>query len=140
MCAVKDRPLPKTPDQISDHEPEIYESVDVEEKVQDIDEEGYEIVDSKLSNFNKLEDFNKLCRANQTCEDFFQYSVNEIFQCFHMCSIDKLAKQCLEQKLDGKFFQNFDLDSLKKEPFFLDTFAVLKIKKIIFEGWRPKLL
>lgn len=91
-----------------------------------------------LSSDYALEDLNLICRDNQTCDDFYNYSVNQVFYCFHMCSVDNLAEECRKQKLDGKFFKGFDIDILRKAPYNLDPFSVVKVRTII-DGWRPKL-
>jgi hypothetical protein len=74
-----------------------------------------------------------------TEEEFYQYSVSETSQCFKLCGIAEFAEQCNEYKLDGSFFRQFDLQTLREDPFNFTSFQILKIKKIIFEGWRPKI-
>lgn len=78
-------------------------------------------------------------RDNQTPDDFYKYSVVEVAECFRICALDKLGKECYQQRVDGEFLRNFDSSQLTSEPFNLTPFEVLKVKKIIFEGWRPKL-
>ena len=100
------------------------------------DEDGYAWMDKKDYN---LVDLNKLCKENQTSHDFYRYTVSEVIQCFHLCEVKKLAQQCDEQRLDGNFFKGFTAKDFQAEPFQLDSFSALKVKKIIFEGWRPRL-
>lgn len=77
-------------------------------------------------------------RSKEVGNDFFDYSVQQVMSCFKQCSLDKLARVCQRRSLDGPFFRQLDLESLKLEPFYLDNLAILKVKKIMFEGWRPK--
>lgn len=70
--------------------------------------------------------------------DFFDYSVQEVVDCFTRCSLNKLANFCKKEKLDGRFFENFDMDKLKEEPLNLENFTLIKVRRIIFDGWRPK--
>lgn len=88
---------------------------------------------------SSLADLNKILRRDQTADDFYAYTVNEVVHCFHICSASKMAKICSEQKLDGRFFRKFNIEDLKKEPFQLEPFSVLKVRKVILDGWRPKL-
>lgn len=137
-AAMKNRPLPKIPCDLSANaQTEIEEYEQVTEKVDD-----YEPMDGNNKNSKDyfLEDLNKICRDNQGSEDFYSYTVSEVFHCFHMCCVENLAQLCREQKLDGQFFKGFDLNDFKEDPFNLDAFSALKVKKIIFEGWRPRLL
>lgn len=96
---------------------------------------------SKLEQASSLQDFpdmDMVGRPNQSCEDFYSYSVEELEECFKICSLSKLAVDCSSNKIDGEFFRDLDLNELKSEPFFLSNLEVLKVKKIIEYGWRPK--
>ena len=97
-----------------------------------------EIEETTCIQKHALDRSRKVSIRNQTQEDFFQYSVSETSECFKMCGLVEFAEKSLEFKLDGSFFRNFDLQVLKEEPFYFTRFHILMIKKIIFEGWRPK--
>lgn len=73
----------------------------------------------------------------QNQELFYSYSVAETYHCFKNCGLDDFAIKCKKNKLDGSFFRNFDCSLLKDDPFHLSNFTILKVKKIIHEGWRP---
>lgn len=68
---------------------------------------------------------------------FYRYTSVETVQCLINCGLYDFAEQCKTHKLDGPFFRNFDLDVLKDDPFNLSNFQLLKLKKIVFDGWRP---
>lgn len=72
-----------------------------------------------------------------TTSDFFSYTVTEVCRCFDRCGMKRFAQLCYDNMLDGRFFRKFDLLNLKEGPFFLSNFEVLKLQKIIVEGWRP---
>ncbi|XP_045159055.2 uncharacterized protein LOC123524709 [Mercenaria mercenaria] len=79
-----------------------------------------------------------LFRDNLTQDDFFKYTVTETSHCFKHCGLENFAEKCHENRLDGSFFRNFDLNELKEDPFKLTGFQILKVKKMIYDGWRPK--
>ncbi|XP_053396500.1 uncharacterized protein LOC123551054 [Mercenaria mercenaria] len=79
-----------------------------------------------------------LFRDNLTQDDFFQYTVTETAHCFKHCGLDDFAELCLENRLDGSFFRNVDCNELRKDPFGLTEFHILKVTKMIYNGWRPK--
>ena len=85
----------------------------------------------------KTEPISKVSKPNQK-EEFFQYSVSETSECLKVCGLVEFAEKCQENKLDGSFFRNMDLEILKEEPFNLLNFHIVMFNKIIFEGWRPK--
>lgn len=70
---------------------------------------------------------------------FFQYTVEEVVQCFEMCALHQVAKVCKDESLDGEYFQDLSDEDLSSEPFCLSSFHIGKIQKII-DGWRPKRL
>ncbi|XP_045159062.2 uncharacterized protein LOC123524712 [Mercenaria mercenaria] len=70
-------------------------------------------------------------------ENFYRCSVFETSQCFRHCGMEEFADECFKNRLDGSFFKSFDLQELKGDPFHLSNFHVLKVRKIIYEGWRP---
>lgn len=70
-------------------------------------------------------------------KDFFRYTVEEVSQCFSSCGLKKFGELCYENMLDGSFFRTFDMHYLKEDPFFLSPFEVLKVQKVVVEGWRP---
>ncbi|XP_045195637.2 uncharacterized protein LOC123551055 [Mercenaria mercenaria] len=93
---------------------------------------GYDISVPRLNS-------NYILETDQTEDRFYQYSVLETSQCFRHCGLGKFADECLKNRLDGSFFRNFDLQVLNGDPFHLSPFEVLKVRKIIFEGWRPNI-
>lgn len=95
---------------------------------------------SKHPNYSKMErkDASHIFKDNLTEKDFFNYSVMDASHCFHHCGLAEFAARCIENKLDGAFFQNMDLSNLTADPFCLSRFQVLKVEKIIYSGWRPK--
>lgn len=78
-------------------------------------------------------------RHDQTEKDFFEYTVSELVDCLKACGMEKFATECFSKRLDGAFFQGFDLNELKSEPFHLDNLAVLKVRKIMEERSRQKI-
>ena len=75
--------------------------------------------------------------SDKSCDLFYRYTVVELYKCFKMCALDKFADSCKENKIDGAFLKGYDLDDFKSEPFCLNHFQILKVQKIIFDGWRP---
>ncbi|KAL4236513.1 hypothetical protein ACF0H5_004899 [Mactra antiquata] len=102
------------------------------ESVSSIREEDHNTMYSEL----KTEDPTTMFSDQQTADDFYKYSVINCFHCFRYCGLDEFADKCLENKIDGAFFKNTDFDFLKETPFCLQSFHVVKVKKII-NGWRP---
>lgn len=80
-----------------------------------------------------------LLADNQTSEDFFRLTVLQVFHLLRHCSLSKIAEICIQQKLDGRFFKSYDLDEMQDEPFKASRFQIMKMKQIIYAGWRPKL-
>lgn len=72
-------------------------------------------------------------------DDFFQYTVNETAHCFKHISLGKVADLCHEHRLDGSFFNGLDLEELKKDPFNITHVDVLKVRQLIYNGWRPSI-
>ena len=93
--------------------------------------------DPKLDTLAGYPDLWKISQSNQTIEDFYSYTVEELVECFKLCGLEKVAIQCSEGKLDGEFFRNFDIDDFQKDPFFLSKLDLFKVRKIL-KGWRPK--
>ncbi|KAK3592104.1 hypothetical protein CHS0354_019369 [Potamilus streckersoni] len=80
--------------------------------------------------------------TKQARKSFYSFSVLQIVHCFRSCKLDTLANICETEKLDGSFFQSETEENisqlLSEEPFNLNAFEILKVKKIM-DGWRPKL-
>jgi hypothetical protein len=79
-------------------------------------------------------------RNEDQCENqelFYSYNVAQTYHCFKDCGLEDFAMKCKKNKLDGSFFRNFDCSELKGEPFNLSNFTLMKIRKIIIDGWRP---
>lgn len=89
--------------------------------------------DNDLPEVNTLPE-SVVLRANQTEENFFQYSVSEVSFCFEHCGLESLASLCRKQKLDGLFFKGFH----EWDMFSLSRFETAVVNKIIYHGWRPK--
>ena len=70
---------------------------------------------------------------------FVEYTVEEVVECFEICSLPQVAKVCKEESLDGEYFKDLNDSDLAAEPFCLSQFHVSKLRKII-AGWRPKRL
>lgn len=82
----------------------------------------------------------ELMKAGQCRKHFYELSVQQVYHLFCQCSLTEIADACLEHRLDGKFFEEFDLDEMKSEPFNASKFHITKVKQIIFNGWRPKVM
>jgi hypothetical protein len=117
---VKSRPLPQIPVAVREDKPRQRETSERPEYI------------TLLSG-----DAEHIFANNQSEHDFFQYTVVEVEHCFKHCGLSDFGSKCLEHRLDGHFFEHFDLQELKKEPFEMSDFQVLKVKKMIYEGWRP---
>lgn len=139
----RDRPLPLPPKgeiNVTDDDKLVpYDDVDKK------DEEFHKYLenvrqekkpDSKLDTLAAYPDLKKLSQANQSDKDFFSYTVEELVECFKLCGLERLAVECSTNKLDGAFFRNFDIEN--SEIFSLGKLEIFKLKKIIYEGWRPK--
>lgn len=140
----KGRPLPEIPPKsinvTDDDKLEIYEQVTDKEIVasDDSEDEGRSLPENKGDTIARFPDLHKIAKADQSCEDFYSYTVDELVECLKMCKLDKFAVICSTNKLDGAFFRNFELNQLLSEPFLLSSLDFFKVKKIIGEGWRPK--
>ncbi|XP_053394528.1 uncharacterized protein LOC128555636 isoform X2 [Mercenaria mercenaria] len=134
----KDRPLPALPPKTN---------ITDDDKLYDQVEDDEDIVRRMIKVFEKknphsipgtgVSDRNRMGRESQPKEDFYSYSVEELVECFKICNLDRFAEKCDANKLDGAFFRQLDLNLLKLEPFYLNTFEQFKVREII-EGWRPK--
>lgn len=118
----------------SDHEDEDENYLKMEPSSPEV-----EIYHSKMDTLMKLPDCNKIGRQNQTSADFYEYTVAELAECLKLCGLDELAVVCCEHKLDGCFFKKFNLNQLEEKPFSLNKLEILKMRKVIEDGWRPKL-
>ncbi|XP_045159054.2 uncharacterized protein LOC123524708 [Mercenaria mercenaria] len=76
-------------------------------------------------------------KGQEAEEVFYRYTVIETYECFKECGLEEFAVKCKEHKLDGTFFRNFNYEELKEDPFYLSKFCILKLTKIIHDGWRP---
>lgn len=68
---------------------------------------------------------------------FFDYTVEEVVDCFKKCAFIGLAQTCLDEQLDGEYFRDITADDLVQEPFNMNWFHISKLFKVI-NGWRPK--
>lgn len=100
-----------------------------------------ELVNKGLFRFMTLAMANSelLLAENQTSEDFFRLTVLQVFHLLRHCSLSRIAEICIQQNLDGRFFKNYDLDEMQDEPFKASKFQIMKMKQIIYAGWRPNL-
>lgn len=81
---------------------------------------------------------NKIDGPDHFNDDFYSYTGAELVECLHMCGLKQFAIECSTHNLDGEFFRNFDLNELKNDPFSLNNIELLKVRKVIDDGWRPK--
>ena len=79
----------------------------------------------------------RVSRDGQTAESFYDYSIDEVVRCFKMVGLPGMATKCEKEKFDGKFFKDLEKDDIKV-LFELERLHLLKVKKAIFDGWRPK--
>lgn len=82
-------------------------------------------------------DVNSVMKEGCTDADFYKYTAIQTASCFRVCALCKLADLCYINRLDGYFFKHFDLNTLRQEPYNLNSIQILKVKKIIHNGWRP---
>lgn len=75
----------------------------------------------------------------RTEQEFYNYTVEEVYQCLKACHMETFAEQCKEQALDGHFFEELDLSLFEESPFLLTKFNVKKLARIIQNGWRPRI-
>ncbi|KAH3748086.1 hypothetical protein DPMN_182523 [Dreissena polymorpha] len=77
-----------------------------------------------------------LC-PGQTSEDFYKYSVIELYHLLTNCNLHDIANICYEHRYDGTFFANVDVQELlQDQPFSASNIQILKFKKLR-DGWRP---
>lgn len=79
----------------------------------------------------------RVFRTGQTAEDFYDYRIDEVVQCFKLLALQEVADVCDRENIDGQFFKKLSDDEIKNY-FKLDTLHFIKIKKAIFDGWRPR--
>lgn len=102
------------------------DSADVEQK----EKQGYAQIG--------IQDMQLVLKEGQKREDFYKLSVVEVSHLFRHCSLQAIAQVCYEQRLDGRFFKDFDVEEMKEEPFKASKFDIIKVKQIIENGWRPR--
>lgn len=85
-----------------------------------------------------IQDMQLVLKEGQKREDFYKLSVVEVSHLFRHCSLQAIAQVCYEQRLDGRFFKDFDVEEMKEEPFKASKFDIIKVKQIIENGWRPR--
>ncbi|KAL4240104.1 hypothetical protein ACF0H5_000898 [Mactra antiquata] len=68
---------------------------------------------------------------------FYDYTVEEVAECFKNCAFIRLSQVCLDEQLDGEYFRDITEDDLVREPFEMNWFHISKLFKVI-NGWRPK--
>ena len=79
----------------------------------------------------------RVSRDGQTAESFYDYSIDEVVRCFKMVGLPDMAAKCEKEKFDGKFFSELSVEDIQ-QLFELEKLHLLKVKKAIFDGWRPK--
>ncbi|KAL4236514.1 hypothetical protein ACF0H5_004900 [Mactra antiquata] len=79
----------------------------------------------------------KIMKKDSTAEDFYTFSVAQTALCFRLCALCRFADYCYTNRLDGMFFKNLNFDILKDSPFYLNSIQILKVDRIINQGWRP---
>lgn len=84
-----------------------------------------------------VDEVDRVSRDNQTKEDFYGYSVDEVVKCFELVALPDIAKTCKEERFNGRFFENLSENDIKTY-FNLDVLHFIKVRKTIFEGWRPR--
>ena len=85
-----------------------------------------------------IQDMQAILVNGQNSEDFYKMSVMQVSHLFRYCLLQDIGDVCYQQRLDGRFFRDFDLQLLKEEPFNATQFQIVKIIQIIKNGWRPK--
>ena len=131
-------PLPETPSNIDNHDnvdpAEIkihqYDYPDFRDltKAMDVMKKGYVGVDVTESD--------RVSREGQTANDFYQYTMDEVVQCFKLVALPDVAEICKQERFDGKFFELLSQEEIKSY-FDLKQLHLVKVIKTI-EGWRPK--
>lgn len=84
-----------------------------------------------------VDEVDRVSRDNQTKEDFYSYSVDEVVKCFELVALPNIAKICEEERFDGRFFEHVSENDIKTY-FHLNELHFIKMRKTIFEGWRPR--
>lgn len=126
-------PLPEVPD--SKNERQDTDSPDYEihdydyPDVRELSKKGYVGID--------VAEADRVSRDGQTAEDFYDYTVDEVVSCFRIVAQPEMADKCRAENLDGKFFESLSEEEIKTY-FSLDCLHFLKVKKAIFDGWRPR--
>ncbi|KAH3695362.1 hypothetical protein DPMN_082819 [Dreissena polymorpha] len=73
----------------------------------------------------------------RTCKDFNNLFVIELYHLLMHCNLQDIANICYEDRIDGKFFANVDVqDLLHDQPFSVSNIQILKFKRLQ-DGWRP---
>ena len=131
-------PLPETPstidktDKVDPTEIEIheYDYPDFRDLTKSMDDmkKGYVGVDVTESD--------RVSREGQTANDFYQYTMDEVVQCFKLVALPDVAEICKAERFDGKFFELLSKEEIKSH-FDLEKLHLIKVIKTI-EGWRPK--
>ncbi|XP_052257016.1 uncharacterized protein LOC127862091 isoform X2 [Dreissena polymorpha] len=77
-----------------------------------------------------------LC-PGQTSEDFYKYSVIELYHLLKHFNLHDIANICYDYRYDGKYFANVDVQELlQDQPFSASNIQILNLKKLQ-DGWRP---
>ena len=79
----------------------------------------------------------RVSRDGQTAECFYGYNIEEVVRCFKMVGLPDMAMKCEKEKIDGKFFEELSREEIKMF-FELEPLHFLKVKRAIFDGWRPR--
>lgn len=118
-------PIPETIKSVESNESESKYQYDYVEQA-DLQDSGIDV-----------KDLERVLREGQTAEDFYDYSVEQVTQCFKKIALPQVAKLCENERIDGSFFKDLSEEEIKVH-LQLENFHCIKVKKAIFDGWRPK--
>lgn len=82
-------------------------------------------------------EIDSVLREGQTANDFYDYSVEQVAFCFRKIALPDVARFCEKERIDGRFFKELSEEQIKAY-FKFEQFHFIKVKKAIFDGWRPR--
>ena len=131
-------PLPETPSTI-----DKTDNVDPTEiKIHEYDYPDFRDLTKAMDDMKKgyvgvdVTESDRVSREGQTANDFYQYTIDEVVQCFKLVALPAIAEICEKERFDGKFFELLSQEEIKSH-FDLEKLHLIKVIKTI-EGWRPK--
>ena len=83
-----------------------------------------------------VDEADRVSRQGQTADDFYDYTVEEVVQCFKQVALSNIAEICERERFDGKFFQHLSEEEIKTY-FDLKQLHLIKVRRTI-NGWRPR--